>query len=147
MILPASAILQLAAHYTAFNYMLFSFAVYVYILTIKCCLCTPPTAPPYVKAATTPIGFLSDPWVSGLLLSEVVAALSVENRALIKQVMYYIYAPYVCTCTCAPLCVPLCAMLLCFLNVVLYYKIKYGVVNLRCKSHFGRFCDGYYVAA
>lgn len=47
------------------------------------------TAPPYVKAPTTSIGFLNDPWVGGLLLSEIVAALSVENRALIKQVCIY----------------------------------------------------------
>ena len=34
----------------------------------------------------TRVGFLNDAWVNGLLLSEVVAALNVENKAVVKKV-------------------------------------------------------------
>jgi hypothetical protein len=35
------------------------------------------------------VGFINDPWVNGVLLSEVVAAMFAENRALIKQVLCF----------------------------------------------------------
>jgi hypothetical protein len=44
----------------------------------------------------TSVGFLNDPWVNGVLLSQVVAALFVENRALIKQVRGYLEVPVLC---------------------------------------------------
>jgi hypothetical protein len=48
------------------------------------------------KTPVTSVGFLNDPWVNGVLLSQVVAALFVENRALIKQVRGYLEIPVVC---------------------------------------------------
>ena len=42
-----------------------------------------------LRVPTTAVGWLSDPWVNGVLLAEVLAALLVEHRALIKQVSLY----------------------------------------------------------
>jgi hypothetical protein len=38
------------------------------------------------KTPVTPVGFINDPWVNGVLLSEIIAAMFAENRSLIKQV-------------------------------------------------------------
>eukprot|EP01032_Pedospumella_encystans_P012324 gene12324-14267_t len=47
------------------------------------------SVPPQVRTPCTSIGVLNDPWVNGMLLSEILACLSGENRALIKQVESY----------------------------------------------------------
>ena len=39
-----------------------------------------------LRVPVTTVGWLSDPWVNGVLLAEVLAALLVEHRAMIKQV-------------------------------------------------------------
>ena len=52
---------------------------YMYVLSI--CV-----AAVGLRVPATAVGWLSDPWVNGVLLSEVLAALLVEHRALIKQV-------------------------------------------------------------
>jgi hypothetical protein len=37
------------------------------------------------------VGYINDPWVNGVLLSEIVAAMFAENRALIKQVLCLLF--------------------------------------------------------